>query len=83
MQVLVGLVLLRLWKQRSEPEIKISRLGSRGIITDLGQRKQTEDMGIPTNITPDEQEWAREQGADSDDEVLDLIAQHKQEELIR
>jgi len=36
-------------------------------------------MGYPDNITPDEIEWAQEQGASTDDEIQDMIAEHKQE----
>jgi len=73
-------ILLKVWKQLSGKDIKIRSMGSRGIITDLGQKKQSEDIGYPDNITPDEVEWAREQGANTDDEILDTIQADKNKE---
>ena len=79
LQLLVGIVLILLWKRLSGTEPKIRKSGRFGVITDLGQRKQAADSGVPNNITQEEMEWAREEGASTDDEIQDLIAQHKQE----
>ena len=74
---------MKLWRQLSGNETKFRSIGSHGTITDLGQKKQSEDMGYPDNITPDEIEWAREQGARTDDEILDAIQDDKNKESLR
>ena len=78
--ILLGIVLLQLWMQLDKREgFSSPRLWSSGVDLDLGQRKQAPDMGDANNLTTDDITWAREQGATTDDEVQDLIAQHKQE----
>ena len=60
-----------------ESTLSISSLGSRGIITDLGQRLPIEDIAYsPT--TQEEVEWARELGATTPEEVIDLVRKHKE-----
>uniref|UniRef100_A0A6M3K5C8 Uncharacterized protein n=1 Tax=viral metagenome TaxID=1070528 RepID=A0A6M3K5C8_9ZZZZ len=43
---------------------------------DLGQFPMDE-KGSPTSFTPEEIEWARENGAQSADEIAYYITQHK------
>jgi hypothetical protein len=43
---------------------------------DLGQRIPPVDRGRVDNLTQDDIEWARELGAETDQEVMDLVRKH-------
>ena len=58
------------------PDTRSSFGSSIGIDMDLGQFPMDE-KGSPTSFTPEEIEWARENGAQSADEIAYYITQHK------
>ena len=77
-----GIVLLKLVRklsllERSEP-FTYERKGSVGIVTDLGQASPKPDMGRVDGLTQDDVEWARELGATTEQEVLDLVRKHEE-----
>ena len=78
MNLVIGIVLILLWRQLRVEGVRSKR--SLSNTTDLGQKPIHPDRGFPDNITHEEIQWAYEQGAESDSEVLDMITNHKQEE---
>ena len=46
---------------------------------DLGQFKPTEPRGRPDSLTNDDIAWAREIGAETDEEIIDYVRKHKEE----
>lgn len=84
-QVLIGVALMLIWRrlkpEEKEVDVSIPKHSYKKL--DLGQRKQAPDMGYPDDITQDERAWAYENGANSENDVIALIEQNKQEEALK
>jgi len=48
-------------------------------VQSLGQFKPTEPRGRPDSLTNDDIAWAREMGAETDEEIIDYVRKHKEE----
>ena len=80
--LLVGLKLLRWLRQQPLSPLgstwSVSSIGH-GLVTDLGQRVQEDQLSDdPAGLTTDEIEWARELGASTMDEMIDLVRKHEE-----
>lgn len=79
-----GVILLKLVRRLSllkhEDALTYTRKGSRGVVTDLGQATPDTDPGRPSGLTEDDIEWARELGATTEQEMLDLVRKHEESE---
>ena len=73
-------MLLKLLRQFSTDtnQVTLARVGNRGVVTDLGQSSPKPDMGRVDGLTQDDVEWARELGATTEQEVLDLVRKHEE-----
>ena len=86
MGLIVGLIVLILvWQHREniarrlagEPFTTLTTKGH-GLVTDLGQSSPEDDRGRVDGLTSDDVEWAQELGAETEDEILDLVRKHEE-----
>ena len=70
-----GLILLKLLLKLRRSEVA-EKERVKSVPEDLGQRLTQADRGRVDNLTQDDIEWARELGAETDQEILDLVRKH-------
>ena len=70
-----GLILLKLLLKLHRSEV-VEKERVKTTPEDLGQRLPQADRGRVDNLTQDDIEWARELGAETDQEILDLVRKH-------
>ena len=80
--LILGLILLYLMRrlERTDERPLTVKSHGLGIVTDVGQFKPDADRGRVDGLTNDDIEWARELGATTTEEILDLVRKHEESE---